>query len=754
MKNPVIVMALYDIGRDNWDNYTMSYNTYLNWMRNTMSLNAKFVIFTEHKFYEKIVEYRKQFDPELQDTIIIISALEELDCYKQYNHRLEQLMFSDAFKQQVHHNVPEMTKPLYNIIMFNKLNFLQIVKDNNYFENDVLIWADAGGLREDISLYENQVWPSPDKLAELDPHKITFFSHHQDFTIEHKSQHALSQMRYIQGTAFIVPSFMIDDLVTDFNETIEEMLSFGYIGSDEKVFDITYCKNKNKYHLIETTWRTYFNLFKHIEKKPYAKLKLVTATWSHEDSFNVENTFLYKSFKKFNPFVPIEHVHFNRRKYQSQEHEFSIKFGAESEYLLYKIQLLLEYVKIINSDYLIFCDANDVTCMRSVDYLLDMFDLEHQIIIGQEKNMWPTQEKRNTWENYTDYTQEHFTAKTFLNSGVILAKTSNFIKMLETMISSVFTTNIRTFNNDQGVYTYYYTMGLTPKLVLDTSNIFVLNTFSRSVDEGYFSNDKKIVYKKTGVIPAFVHDNGWNHGSPKYHNHFELKTLYSESYSHLKNISKQRPIAHTHQDYLIKLRDEFGFTPSVVYDVGACVLHWTTIAKEVWPNSQYFLLEAMEESEELFQETNHPYHIGVFSDVDDKEITFYKNVTFPGGNSYYMENPEHSSMANVLFNNSSNQFKRKTITLDTMRSMRNFPYPDLLKIDVQGCEVDILKGCPDILNNVEHLIVELQHIQYNLGAQLHSDSIPFIESLGFQLVTPKFSLSSHADADYHFQRVK
>jgi FkbM family methyltransferase len=295
-------------------------------------------------------------------------------------------------------------------------------------------------------------------------------------------------------------------------------------------------------------------------------------------------------------------------------------------------------------------------------------------------------------------------------------------------------------------------MGLEPKIKLDFLNIFALNTFSRNVNEFYLNSENKLVSHETSVIPCFIHDNGWNHGSPKYNNHFELKRLYSDSYPHLKNISIQRPIGQIHQDYLINLRDNFGFIPNVTYDVGACVLHWTTIAKEVWPNSQYVLFEAMEESEELFQETNHPYHIGVFSDVDDKEITFYKNVTFPGGNSYYMENPQHSSMASVLFENPANQFKRKTITLDTVRRMKNLPFPDLLKIDVQGCEIDILRGATEILQNVKHLIIELQHVEYNIGAQMCDDSIPIIEAMGFELVTPKFSLSSHADADYHFKR--
>ena len=35
MKKPLIITALYNIGRDSWNNFTMSYNTYLAWMENT-----------------------------------------------------------------------------------------------------------------------------------------------------------------------------------------------------------------------------------------------------------------------------------------------------------------------------------------------------------------------------------------------------------------------------------------------------------------------------------------------------------------------------------------------------------------------------------------------------------------------------------------------------------------------------------------------------------------------------------------------
>lgn len=227
--------------------------------------------------------------------------------------------------------------------------------------------------------------------------------------------------------------------------------------------------------------------------------------------------------------------------------------------------------------------------------------------------------------------------------------------------------------------------------------------------------------------------------------------MSSEFYNHLKNLqSSWDSVGDVHRDYLKKIKRDFNFEPRVIYDVGACVLGWTKSAKTVWPDSQYFLFEAMEESEDLFLESGHNYHIGVLGNEDGKIVTFYKNVNSPGGNSYYMENQEFSPIANHLFAGSQNQFSRRMETLDSVVCKKNFPKPDLLKIDVQGCEIDILQGAGDLLKDVKHLIIELQHVQYNIGAITAAESIPIIESMGFKLVGEKFSLSSHADADYHF----
>jgi len=207
------------------------------------------------------------------------------------------------------------------------------------------------------------------------------------------------------------------------------------------------------------------------------------------------------------------------------------------------------------------------------------------------------------------------------------------------------------------------------------------------------------------------------------------------------------PIPESHILYLKKLKEEFNFEPEVIYDIGACVLHWTNESLKIWPNSTYYLFEGMDSVGFLYDEIGFEYHLGVLSDVDNKELIFYQSNESPGGNSYYKED----SWATELHYGKDSERIVKTITVDTVVKEKKFKLPDLVKIDVQGCEVDILKGMTETLKTCKHLIVELQHSQYNIGAPLNVESISFIESLGFELVTGLFT-NNGPDGDYHFMK--
>lgn len=211
-------------------------------------------------------------------------------------------------------------------------------------------------------------------------------------------------------------------------------------------------------------------------------------------------------------------------------------------------------------------------------------------------------------------------------------------------------------------------------------------------------------------------------------------------------------IPENHIQYLHKLK-ESGVEPVVIYDIGSAILHWTKNAKEIWPSSHIIAFEALDTVEDFYKDYPIPHSINVFTDVDDRELTFYEHSTCVSGNSYYREN---SIAADTLYPLSEGK-KKLGKTIDTVVFEKKFPLPDFVKIDVQGAEIDILRGMKNTLKYVKHLIVELQHVEYNTGAMLEKDSIPIIESMGFKLVIQpsghKDFCGNGPDADYHFIKV-
>lgn len=212
----------------------------------------------------------------------------------------------------------------------------------------------------------------------------------------------------------------------------------------------------------------------------------------------------------------------------------------------------------------------------------------------------------------------------------------------------------------------------------------------------------------------------------------------------LLSLSKERLLPNNHINYLYKLKEQ-GFEPKVIYDIGSCVLHWTDYAKEIWPDAKIILFDAFEPAEFLYD--GYDYYMGVLSDVDDNIVRFYQNDYFPGGNSYYRE----IGCDGGSYFPEDKYIEKKTKTLDTIVRERGFPLPDFIKIDVQGAEIDILRGGQNTIKHAQKMIVELQHMEYNLGAKLCDESRKIIEDMGWICTDPLFQ-NNGCDGDYAFSR--
>lgn len=225
---------------------------------------------------------------------------------------------------------------------------------------------------------------------------------------------------------------------------------------------------------------------------------------------------------------------------------------------------------------------------------------------------------------------------------------------------------------------------------------------------------------------------------------------YSEGIlNNIKKISDYRNMPRNHHNYLIEIRNKYNFIPTTVYDIGACVLHWTQSVQEIWPETEIVLFDATDAFESLYVESGLQYNIGALSNESGKSIKFYQNNDNFAGNSYYRENPKYSPAAEYLFDEKS-IVEMITTTLDDTVKYKMLNKPQLIKIDVQGAELDVLMGATDTIKSCEHLIVELRDVEYNIGSPEKEVIIDYLASQGFTNMG-MFS-DNGPDGDYHFMK--
>jgi hypothetical protein len=98
--------------------------------------------------------------------------------------------------------------------------------------------------------------------------------------------------------------------------------------------------------------------------------------------------------------------------------------------------------------------------------------------------------------------------------GTDISNKRLFIELLNSVIEKVLPLDYKSFYGDQGVFTYYFINHFSPKITLDVDRKVFVSTYLTSPD-CYRVENRKLLYNPTNSKPIFVHDNGWNYGSPK-----------------------------------------------------------------------------------------------------------------------------------------------------------------------------------------------------------------------------------------------
>jgi len=161
---------------------------------------------------------------------------------------------------------------------------------------------------------------------------------------------------------------------------------------------------------------------------------------------------------------------------------------------------------------------------------------------------------------------------------------------------------------------------------------------------------------------------------------------------------------------------------NTVLDIGAHKGDWTKKFKEHYPNVKALMIEANADHIDDLIRTGH--YILALVGKDNEEVDYYmcEDKENTHGNGIYREN------TNVPFTSK----KRRTVTLDSLLPGQKF---DLIKMDVQGAELDIMQGSPGMIHNAKYLWLELQPHNYNIGAPSAGKVIGYLNQIGFEIVT-------------------
>lgn len=171
-----------------------------------------------------------------------------------------------------------------------------------------------------------------------------------------------------------------------------------------------------------------------------------------------------------------------------------------------------------------------------------------------------------------------------------------------------------------------------------------------------------------------------------------------------------------------------------IIDIGANRGQFSLVARHCFKDAQIFAFEPLPQPFKVLQ--------NIF--VHDHMITLYQmaigSVSIPQ-QMHISQRDDSSSLLPIteLQNKVFPGTKEKAIInvdvkpLDSILKKDAIRNPALLKIDVQGYELEVLKGCKDILSLLTYVYVECSYQELYQGQPLANEIISFLNQQGFDL---------------------
>lgn len=167
------------------------------------------------------------------------------------------------------------------------------------------------------------------------------------------------------------------------------------------------------------------------------------------------------------------------------------------------------------------------------------------------------------------------------------------------------------------------------------------------------------------------------------------------------------------------------FAPVTAIDIGAYVGNWTRSFKQIFPDSQVLMIEPQRTKLAALKSV-----AAELSKVEWRSALLGPEAQDTVG---FHESETASSVLEEAANRQPPNSYMPMTTLDAITVGTPFVGPDFIKLDVQGYELEILKGGTNTLASAEVVMMEVNLIALHDGAPLFHESAEYMGRHGFQI---------------------
>jgi FkbM family methyltransferase len=187
----------------------------------------------------------------------------------------------------------------------------------------------------------------------------------------------------------------------------------------------------------------------------------------------------------------------------------------------------------------------------------------------------------------------------------------------------------------------------------------------------------------------------------------------------------RRDFASASVEVAIRSLQERGFQPRSIVDCGGFNGDWTRMVKGIFPDASVLIVEPQPDKEPFMKRLCADFSTSVkwinclLGPEPRDEVVFHQ---IDGGGSSVLEEATSYPRTRISL---------RMRTLDEVLHTAGMRSADFLKLDVQGYEIEVLKGGLTALNKAQVVLLEMSFLEYNRSAPLFDEVVCFMKSKEF-----------------------